>query len=156
MPAVKAIPEEYPRLIPYITMKGAADAIRFYKTVLGAKQRGDVMPGPEGTIGHAELQIGDSMLMLADPDPTMTHKTAAAIGGSPVNLCVYVEDCDKVFAAAKKNGAKVVQDLEDKFYGDRSGTFEDPWGYRWTVMTHVEDVSEEEMGKRAAQLAQTA
>lgn len=154
MPAVKPIPDAYPRLIPYITMKGAAEAIRFYETVLGAKKRGDVMPGPNGTIGHAEMEIGGSVLMLADADPMF--KTAKDLGGSPVNLCVYVEDADAVFARAKDHGAIVVQELEDKFYGDRSGTFQDPWGYQWTAMTHIEDVTPEEMGKRVESMMQKA
>lgn len=154
MPNVKPIPDEYPRLIPYVTMKGAADAIKFYEKVLGAKKRGDVMPGPNGTIGHAELKIGDAVLMLADPPADA--KTAKDLGGSPVNLCVYVEDCDKVFGVAKDNGAKVLAEPETKFYGDRSAGFEDPWGYQWTVMTHVEDVSPEEMGRRATEMMQQA
>lgn len=152
--ATKPIPDNYPRLIPYITVEGAADAIKFYEKVLGAKQRGDVMPGPNGTIGHAELQVGDSVLMLADKAPMF--KTAKDLGGSPVNLCVYVDDCDGVIKRATDNGAKVVQEPEDQFYGDRSGTFEDPWGYQWTAMTHVEDVSPEEIGKRAQELTQNA
>lgn len=154
--AAKPIPDNYPRLIPYVMMRGAADAIRFYGKVLGAKQRGDVMPGPNGTIGHAELEIGDSVLMLADADAMMPSKTARDLGGSPVNLCVYIEDCDAVLKRAKENGAKVVKEPEDQFYGDRSCTFEDPWGYQWTAMTHVEDVSPEEMGKRVQELAQSA
>ena len=156
MTAVKAIPDNYPRLNPYITMKGAADATQFYTKVLGFRQRGDVMPGPNGTIGHAELELGSSILMLADPDPMTGAKTAKDLGGSPVNLCVYVQDVDKVFKAAKDNKAKVVQDVETKFYGDRSGTFQDPWGYTWTVMTHVEDVAPEEMGRRVQEMMQKA
>lgn len=156
MPAVAPIPKEYPRLIPYITMKGAKDAIAFYESVLGAKQRGDVMPGPNGTIGHAELEIGGSVLMLADADPTAGSKTAQDLGGSPVNLCVYVEDADAVFGRAIENGSKVVQEPEDKFYGDRSGSFQDPWGYIWTAMTHIEDVTPEEMERRVEKMMQTA
>ncbi|MBW3581887.1 MAG: VOC family protein [Euryarchaeota archaeon] len=156
MPTVDPIPNDYPRLIPYITMKGAKEAITFYEKVFGAKQRGDVMPGPNGTIGHAEIEIGSSMFMLADAGSMMPSKTAKDLGGSPVNLCVYVKDADAVFGRAIENGAQVVQALEDKFYGDRSGTFQDPWGYTWTAMTHIEDVTPEEMGRRVEKMMQSA
>jgi PhnB protein len=108
------------------------------------------MPGPDGRIGHAELQFGDSVVMLADAFPDMDIRDPKAIGGSPVSMTIYVEDVDKTFAAALEAGATEVQPVEDKFYGDRAGQFEDPFGHRWSVMTHIEDVSPEEMEKRAA------
>jgi PhnB protein len=156
MGTVNPIPDNYPRLSPYLILDGAADAIAFYKDVLGAKQRGDVMQGPNGKVGHAELAIGDSVVMLADKDPMQDHKTGVDLGGSPVVLCVYVEDVDAVVAKAKEKGANVVRDVEDQFYGDRSGGFIDPWGQAWNIMTHVEDVSPEEMERRARQQMQSA
>ena len=148
MAKVNPIPAGYPRLTPYLTIDGAAAAIDFYTDILGAKERVR-MPGPDGKVGHAELEIGGSMLMLADAfDPS---GTPAALGGTPVTLMVYVEDVDDVFARALKAGAKEIQPLADQFYGDRSGQFEDPFGHRWNVASHVEDVSEEEMATRAAE-----
>ena len=150
--AVKPIPDGYPRVTPYLVVEGAADAIEFYKDVIGAQERFR-MPGPDGRIGHAELQVGDSVIMLADAFPDMGILDAKSIGNTPVSIVVYVEDVDKVFAAALEAGAKQVEAVENKFYGDRAGTFDDPWGHRWNVMTHVEDVSPEEMEKRAAEYA---
>lgn len=147
--AVKPVPEGYPTVIPYLAVAGASEAIEFYKDVLGATERMR-MPGPDGTIGHAELQIGESVLMLADEFPDMGHLGPKSLGGSPVTISVYVEKVDDVFAKAVKKGAKALREPEDQFYGDRSGQFEDPFGHRWSVSTHVEDVSPEEMAKRAA------
>jgi PhnB protein len=149
MAKVKPIPDEYPRVTPYLHVQGAADAIEFYKTVFNAGERGR-MDGPNGTIGHAELEIGDSMVMLADEFPDMEAYAPGHFGGSPMTLHVYVEDVDAVYAAALAAGAKGVREVTDQFYGDRSGTFEDPWGHRWNVSSHVEDVSPAEMEKRAA------
>jgi PhnB protein len=146
---VNPIPEGYPRVMAYLVVEGAGDAIDFYKNVLGAEERMR-MPGPDGRIGHAELQFGDSVVMLADAFPDMDIRDPKAIGGSPVSMTIYVEDVDKTFAAALEAGATEVQPVEDKFYGDRAGQFEDPFGHRWSVMTHIEDVSPEEMEKRAA------
>jgi PhnB protein len=112
------------------------------------------MPGPEGRIGHAELQLGDSVVMLADEFPEVGAKAPSAYGGSPVSLTVYVEDVDATFERAAEAGATVVRPLENQFYGDRSVTFDDPFGHRWTINTHVEDVSPEEMGRRAAEMGQ--
>lgn len=148
--AVKAIPDQYPRMIPYLTVDGAAAAIDFYTRILGAKEAFR-MDGPDGKVGHAELHIGESMIMLADVFPGMGSPTPKSLGGTPVTLMVYVEDVDKTFKAALAAGATEDQKVEDKFYGDRSGAFVDPFGHKWIVASHVEDVSPEEMGKRAAQ-----
>jgi PhnB protein len=147
MAAVKPIPDGFPRVTPYLAIDGAEDAIEFYKNVLGATERFR-MPAPGGRIGHAEIAIGDSVIMMADTSPEMNFLDPKKLGNSPVNLFVYVEDVDKTFKAALKAGAKETQPVEDKFYGDRSGQFEDPWGHRWDVATHIEDVPPEEMQKR--------
>ena len=142
------IPEGYPRVTPYLIVDGAARAIDFYSSVLGASERMR-MPAPDGRIGHAELQLGDSIIMLADEHPEMDVRGPAAFGGTPVSLHVYVEDVDAVFERAVEAGARASRPVEDRFYGDRSGQFEDPFGHRWDVSTHVEDVPPEEMSKRA-------
>ena len=144
----KPIPEGYPRLTPYLIVDGASAAIDFYCSVLGASERMR-MPMPNGRIGHAELELGDSLLMLADENPDMNIRGPASIGGTPVSMHVYVEDADAAFARALEAGAKALRPVEDRFYGDRSGQFEDPFGHRWDVSTHVEDVAPEEMAKRA-------
>jgi PhnB protein len=142
------IPEGYPRVTPYLIVDGGAKAIDFYSSVLGASERMR-MPVPDGRIGHAELALGDSIIMLADENPEMDTRGPAAFGGTPVSLHVYVEDADGVFERAVEAGAKSLRPVEDRFYGDRSGQFEDPFGHRWDVSTHVEDVPPEEMSKRA-------
>jgi PhnB protein len=149
--AVKPIPDGYPKLSPYLIVDGASDAIDFYGKVLGATERMR-MPEPSGKIGHAELQLGDAVVMLADEHPDMGYRSPKAIGGSPVTIGVYVDDVDATFDTAIKAGAKELRKPEDQFYGDRSGQFEDPFGHRWNVSTHIEDVSPEEMGKRAAKM----
>lgn len=111
------------------------------------------MGGPEGKIGHAELQIGESIIMLADDHPEMNVRGPKAVGGTPVAISVYVEDVDAVFEVAVEAGAKELRPLENQFYGDRSGMFEDPFGHHWSVATHVEDVPPDEMEKRAAAMA---
>jgi PhnB protein len=151
--AVKPIPEGYPRVSPYLVVDGAQKAIEFYTTVLGFTERMR-MPGPDGRIGHAELQLGDSVVMLADEFPDAGAKGPSAYGGSPVSLTVYVENVDATFERAAEAGATVVWPLENKFYGDRAATFDDPFGHRWTINSHVEDVSPEEMGRRAAEMGQ--
>ncbi len=143
----KSIPDEYPRVMPYLIVDGAGEALDFYCSVLGARERMR-MPAPEGKIGHAELEIGDSIFMLADEAPEMNARGPRSVGGTPVSLYVYVEDVDSVFEKALQSGAKELQPVEDKFYGDRSGTFEDPFGHQWGVASHVEDVPAEEMNKR--------
>jgi PhnB protein len=149
---VNPIPEDYPRVTPYLIVDGAADAIDFYKTVLGAAERMR-MEGPEGKVGHAELELGNSVIMLADEHPEMDAHGPKSVGGTPVSLHVYVEDADSVFERATEAGAKSLRSVEDKFYGDRSGSFEDPFGHQWHVATHVEDVPPDEMSKRAEEAA---
>ena len=146
---VNPIPEGYPRVIPYLIVDGAAAAIDFYVSVLGATERMR-MGGPGGKIGHAELEVGESIVMLADEHPEIDALGPKSVGGSPVSMHVYVEDVDAVFQRAIDAGAQVTAELEDKFYGDRSGGFEDPFGHQWHVASHVEDVSPDEMEKRAA------
>lgn len=150
---VNPIPEGYPRLTPYLIVDGASDAIDFYTSVLGATERMR-MDAPGGRIGHAELEIGDSVVMLADENPEMNARGPKAFGGSPVSLMVYVEDVDGVFGRALEAGAKELRPVENQFYGDRLGAFEDPFGHEWNVASHVEDVPPEEMEKRAAEAAQ--
>jgi len=150
MPNVKPIPEGYARVTPYLCIDGASAAIEFYRTVFGATERMR-MPAPGGKVGHAELDFGGSVVMLADEHPEMGVRGPKSIGGSPVTLSVYVEDVDRVFAAALAAGARELRAVENQFYGDRSGQFEDPFGHRWNVATHVQDVSPEEMERRAAE-----
>jgi PhnB protein len=150
MAKVDPIPAEYPRVTPYLTVDGAAQAIEFYRDVLGAEEQVR-MDGPDGKIGHAELGLGGSVVMLADSFPDMGAPTPVALGGTPVTLMVYVADVDDVFARAIKAGAKEIAPVQDQFYGDRSGQFEDPWGHRWNVASHVEDLTPEDMQKRAAE-----
>jgi PhnB protein len=145
---VNPIPDDYPRVMPYLVVDGAAAAIDFYTSVLGATERMR-MAGPEDRVGHAELQIGTGVIMLADEFPDMDIRGPKSIGGTPVTLHVYVEDVDSVFEQAVAAGAKALRPVENRFYGDRSGQFEDPFGHRWDVSTHVEDVPPDEMAKRA-------
>jgi PhnB protein len=144
------IPDGYPRVTPYLIVDGAAAAIDFYKSVLGATERMR-MDAPGGKVGHAEIEIGDSVIMLADEAPDVEARAPGSVGGTPVSLHVYVEDADGVFDRALEAGARAMRPVEDKFYGDRSGSFEDPFGHHWHVATHVEDISPEEMSKRAAE-----
>jgi PhnB protein len=153
MAKVKPIPEGYPRLSPYLYVDDAQAAIDFYGEVFGTKERMR-MPAPEGKIGHAELQFGDSILMLADQFPEMGARSPRTVGGSPVTLSVYVEDVDDVYQRAMRGGATEIRGVRDEFYGDRTGQFEDPFGHRWSIATHVEDVAPDEMEKRAAQMMQ--
>ena len=150
MADVKAIPDGYPRVTPYLCADGADAAIEFYTSVLGAVERMR-MPGPGGKIGHAELELGDSIIMLADEHPEIGVRGPKSIGGTPVTISVYVEDVDDVFQRAVQAGATPLQEVENQFYGDRSGQFEDPFGHRWNVASHVEDVSPEEMERRMAE-----
>ena len=148
---VKPIPDGYPRVTPYLYIGDARQAIDFYKSILGAEERMS-MPGPDGKIGHAELTIGESVIMLADEFPDMGALGPKSVGGSPVTIHVYVQDVDDTFDRAVKAGASVLRPVEDKFYGDRGGEFEDPYGHRWSIATHVEDVSPEEMQERMGQM----
>jgi PhnB protein len=149
MAQVKPIPDGYPRMTPYLIVDGAAQAIEFYKKVFGATEKMR-MPSPGGKVGHAELTLGDSMIMLADEHPEMGARAPRAYGGAAVSLMVYVPNVDDTVKTASAAGAKIVRQVENQFYGDRRGTIEDPFGHRWYVATHVEDVPPEEMAKRAA------
>ena len=157
MADVKPIPDGYPQVIPYLIVDGGEAAIGFYSKVLGATERMH-MPSPGGRIGHAELELGDSVIMLADEHPDMGILGPRSVGGTPVMISVYVEDVDSVFERALAEGAKSVRPVENQFYGDRTGQFEDPFGHRWSVATHVEDVPPEEMEERgrAAMAAMSA
>jgi PhnB protein len=144
---VPHIPKGYNTVTPYLIIKGAARAIDFYKNALGATQV-ERVDGPNGTVMHAELQIGDSRIMLADEQPQMGYRSPSTIGASPISLYVYLPDCDDVIKRAVAQGAEIKRAAEDQFYGDRNGTIHDPFGHVWTIATHVEDVSKEEMVRR--------
>ena len=146
---VKPIPEGYRSVTPYLYIRGAASAIDFYKKVFGAAEILR-MDGPDGKIGHAEIRIGDSVIMLADENLQMGARSPQAVGGVASSLYVYLENVDGVVQKAVDAGAKLIRPVKDQFYGDRSGSFEDPFGHVWGVATHVEDVSPEEIAKRAA------
>ncbi|HST51551.1 MAG TPA: VOC family protein [Pyrinomonadaceae bacterium] len=146
---VKPIPEGYNSVTPYLIVDGAARAIEFYRQAFGASVTFR-MDGPEGKVGHAELKIGDSHIMLADENPQTGARGPKTVGGSPISLLLYVEDVDAVVGRAVEAGAKLTRPVADQFYGDRTGGLEDPFGHAWYVATHVEDVSSEEMKKRAA------
>ena len=149
---VNPIPENYPRVIPYLHVDGASAAIDFYTKVLGATERGR-MPGDGEKVMHAELEIGGSVIMLADESPEMDIRGPKSVGGTPLTVCVYVEDVDAVMERATAAGAQTLSPAEDQFYGDRSGSFEDPFGHRWNIMMHIEDVGPEEMQRRMAEMA---
>jgi PhnB protein len=146
--AVKPIPEGYHTATPYLIIEGAVDAIEFYKKAFGATELFR-FPAPDGKVGHAEIKIGDSPIMLADAYPEMGYKGPKSIGGSAVSLMIYIEDVDTVFNRAVEAGATVKEAVSNKFYGDRTGTLIDPFGHVWHVATHMEDVPMEEMEKRA-------
>jgi PhnB protein len=150
---VKAVPEGYHSLTPYLVVDDAARAIEFYKEAFGANElmRFD---GPDGKIGHAELKMGDSLVMLSDEYAEMGQRAPRTLGGTPVSLMFYVEDVDAVVERAVSAGAKLVKPVKDQFYGDRSGSVEDPFGHSWYVATHVEDVAPEEMERRIAAMHQ--
>lgn len=149
-PAKRYIPEGYHTVTPYLIVRGAASALDFYRRAFNATELFR-MPMPDGRIGHAEFRIGDSRLMLADEMPEMNIKGPQSLGGAAVGMALYVEDCDAVFKQAVAAGAKVERPLADQFYGDRSGTVVDPFGHNWTIATHTEDLSPEEMKQRMAQ-----
>jgi len=146
--AVKPIPDGYHTATPYLIIRGAGDAIEFYKEAFGATELFR-FPTPDGKIGHAEIKIGDSPIMMADEYPEMGYNGPQTLGGSPVSVMIYVEDVDTVFNRAVDAGATVKEAVQDKFYGDRIGTLVDPFGHVWHVSTHKEDISMEEMEKRA-------
>lgn len=144
---VHHIPEGYNSITPYLIVKGAADAIDYYKNVFGATEVMR-MAQPDGRIGHAELKIGNSHIMLADEFPEMDHHGPLSLGSSPVSILVYVEDVDAIVNRAVAAGAKILKPVQDQFYGDRSGFIRDPFGHLWGVATHKEDVSPQEMQER--------
>ena len=148
MPDVKPIPEGYHSITPYLIIDGAADALEYYKKAFNATEL--FRMEHEGKIGHAEMKIGDSPFMLSDEHPEMGYKSPKSIGGSAVGLMIYVDDCDATFKQAIDAGGTEKKALQDQFYGDRSGTLEDPFGHIWTVATHKEDVTPEEIDKRLA------
>lgn len=152
---IRPIPKGYHAVTPYLSVKGAASAIAFYKKAFGAKEVMR-MPGPGGTIAHAEIQIGDSRIMLADEFPEMNFRSPRSVGGTPVNIHLYVQDVGKVARKAVAAGAKPLRPVADQFYGDRSGSLEDPFGHVWHVATHIEDISMKELKKRAAAMAAAA
>ncbi|MCM3871515.1 MAG: VOC family protein [Pyrinomonadaceae bacterium] len=155
MANVKPIPDGYHSVTPYLIIKGAADAIEFYKKAFGAAELFR-MPAPGGKVGHAEIKIGDSPIMLADESPEMGYVGPATLGGSPVSIMIYVDDVDTIYNQAIAAGGQELKPLQDQFYGDRSGTLKDPFGHTWHVATHKEDVTPEEMDKRMAAMAAAA
>lgn len=149
MAKVKPVPHGYPRVTPYLIVDGGVKALDFYKKVFGAKEKMR-MPSPGGKVGHAEITIGESMIMLADEHPDMGARAPHAYGGAAVSLMVYVEDVDTTVKNALAEGAKLTRPVENQFYGDRLGTIQDPFGHQWHVATHVEDVPPDELARRAA------
>ena len=145
----RAIPDGYHNITPYLVIKGAAAAIDFYKKAFGAVEVMR-MPQPDGRVGHAELKFGDSHVMLADEFPELDVVGPQTLGNSPVGLLLYVDDVDKTVERAVALGAKIKKPVQDQFYGDRNGTIEDPFGHKWTVAVHLEDVPPEEMQRRMA------
>jgi len=148
MADVKPIPDNYPQVMPYLCVDGASAAIDFYRTVFGATERMR-MSESDGRLGHAELEIGTAVVMLSDEFPDLGIRGPKAIGGTPVTISLYVENVDEVFARAVEAGATALRPVADQFYGDRTGQFVDPFGHRWSVATHIEDLSPQEMVARA-------
>ena len=149
--AVKPIPDGYPSVIPYLSIENAAEAIEFYKRAFNATEILR-MQAPDGTIGHAEIKIGDSPIMLSEPCDEAPIKSPKAIGESSFGIHLYVEDVDAIFSQALEAGAKQINPPKDQFYGDRNGTLEDPYGHIWFLSTHIEDVPPEEIDKRAQEM----
>ncbi len=152
---VKPVLEGYEAPTPYLIVRGAAQAIDYYKKAFGAKEVMR-MPGPDGKIGHADLVVAGGHIMLADESPEMGHRAPASLGGSPVSFVLYVDNVDEVVKRATAAGGKLQRPVEDQFYGDRMGSVSDPFGHIWHVTTHIEDVSTEEMTRRAAERAKSA
>lgn len=149
---VQAIPADYAGVTPYLIVRDGTRAIDFYKKAFGATELMR-FPGPDGKIGHAEVKIGDGVVMLADENPAMGHKSPQTLGDTAISLLFYVADVDAQFAKAVAAGATVKMPVKDQFYGDRSGTLSDPFGHVWTIASHVEDVSGEEMQRRLAAMS---
>ena len=150
---VKPIPDGYHSVTPYLIVNGASRAIDFYKQAFGATELLR-MEGPGGSIGHAEVKIGDSPVMLADEHPEMGYRSPRTLGGAGVSLMIYVENVDEVFPRAIAAGGKELRPVQNQFYGDRSGTLEDPFGHVWTISTHVEDLSNDEVLRRSEEFLQ--
>ena len=146
---VKPIPDGYHAVTPYLSVEGAAEAIDFYERAFGAKEIMR-MPGPRGTIGHAEIEVAGSRIMLADEYPAMNFRSPKSFGGTSIHIHLYVENVDDVVDTAVAAGARALRPVTDEFYGDRVGSLEDPFGHVWHVATHQEDLSREELEKRAA------
>ena len=146
--AVKPIPEGYHTVTAYLAVDDAAEAIAYYTKAFGAKERGR-MDAPDGKIAHAELEIGDSVVMLSDPFPQASTRTPKELGGTSASIFMYVEDVDAVVKQAVEAGATILMEVSDQFWGDRFGTVADPFGHSWSIATHVEDVPPEEMAERA-------
>jgi PhnB protein len=146
--AANPIPEGYHSVTPYLAVEDASRAIEFYKDAFGAEEVVR-MPGPDGSVAHAELQIGDSKLMLSDPFPQSNVRPPSERGGPTASIFMYVEDADATFEQAQEAGATVVAELQNMFWGDRFGTLADPFGHVWSVATRVEDLSEEEIAERS-------
>jgi PhnB protein len=150
--SVSPIPAGYHTVTPYLIISGAAQALAFYQLAFDAEE---VMRLPHGDkIGHAEIKIGDSHVMLADEFPEMGVRSPQSLGGSPVGICLYVTDCDAMFHRAVAAGAKVERPLQNQFYGDRSGTVIDPFGHKWTIATHIEDLTPQQIAERMAAWSQ--
>jgi PhnB protein len=149
--AAKPIPDGYPNITPYLSIKGAAEAIDFYRRAFGAVELFRLV-APSGEIGHAEIMIGDSPIMLADPCETGAFRSPPSLGGTSVGLHVYVEDVDEMFTQAIAAGAKPIRSVQDQFYGDRTGTLEDPYGHVWFLATRREDLALEEIKRRASKM----
>lgn len=148
---VHHIAKGFTSVTPYLIVKGAAKAIDFYRDVFDAVEETRMdMPGDK--VGHAELLIGNARIMLADEFPEMGHKSPESFGGTPVGLCLYVPDADATYEKAVAAGAKVMKPIADQFYGDRSGTVYDPWGHQWTIATHKEDLTDEQLKERMAEM----
>ena len=152
---VHHIPEGYNSITPYLVIKGAADAIEYYKHVFGATEVMR-MAQADGRIGHAELKIGNSHIMLADEFPEMDHRGPLSLGSSPVSILLYVEDVDAIVNRAVAAGAKILKPVQDQFFGDRSGFIQDPFGHLWGVATHIEDVSPQEIEERMKKMKPAA
>src|SRR5512147_969226 len=145
------IPDGYHAVTPYLICRNAAQAIQFYERAFGAKELYR-LPGPNGSVGHAELAIGDSRVMMADESPDGAWRSPQSVGGTPVTMVLYVKDVDAVIRQALSAGATEVRPVQNQFYGDRMGTLQDPFGHVWTIGTHIEDVSMDEMKRRMAEL----
>ena len=144
---VNSLPADYPRVSAALCVDGAADSIDFYRSIFGFAER--MRLEDEGKVGHSEITLGESLIMVSDEYPDIGVVGPQTVGGSPVFMHIYVEDVEATFASATSAGAKELRPIENKFYGDRSGMFEDPWGHRWSVASHVEDVDPEDMGRLA-------